>query len=212
MLPKSFGVSLVLVGTLTIAAPALAQTKSIQSLTTFLNKKQAKDYKATLIKQETLSIVFPNYKFYAVLFPKYPVAVPPALGLNSSNVVAVSNEGEVKALINPVELRVFYEDNMRPVRTSTAALRVLRSWLILTKEFSQDGYFKFELSADIDLAKAKPGKPPEYVAGQLDVVKESGNKGSIQCKLLFSDAGKLASVVETRKVTAGVRPRVLQEP
>jgi hypothetical protein len=99
-------------------------------------------------------------------------------------------------MTDPDELQDFFFNRLAPVADEDAAKDAGRTWLRLSEEFSQDGFFRFSKpTADFNQG---------IVTGDVTVV--DGGRGSIQVQMAFDSNGELTDIQESRKVFRGVRP------
>lgn len=169
-----------------------------------LTKLKAAGARFQAMPEESLGRSFPSYQFVSVVFPQFPVARVPPGNLKAANVYAVK-DGKLQLLSDLKELETFFGMTLGPVKEAKAGKDAMRSWLRLTSEFSQDGFYNFDL-ADDSIKAAAEGDAWK-ASGKIEVRKEIGNKGDIAAELTFDKAGKLTKVSENRNVVRGMRPR-----
>jgi hypothetical protein len=145
--------------------------------------------------------LFPNYRFVAVHYPIWPVARATPAPLKHQNLFAVTKDGVVTHLTATNGLEQFFKANLG----STDPPKVVRSWLRLSTELIQDGFFKFKILDDIKDTSAASSFS-NYV-GTAEVVPEMGNKGYLKVAIRFDRVNKLTRVEEENKVVRGIRPR-----
>jgi hypothetical protein len=193
----------------TLAAPAPEKKKATDEdvakaeklVKEFLEKKKGAHANIQVVKDESLSRTFPDVVFITALFRQFPVARPLPEGLKSSNVFAVGLDGAVQLLGEGKELETFFKKNL-DAQSDDAAKDAVRSWLRLSPEFRQDGFYKFVLMDDsTKVASSGQGKE---ASGKV-VVMQGGN-GEISVTLALDDKGKLTKVEESAKIRPGPRP------
>jgi hypothetical protein len=156
------------------------------------------------VKVPDLAKLFPDYSFYAVVFPQWPVARMPPEPLKSANVFAIDKKGSVQGLTTKEELEAFFRKNLPPVNDETAAKGAVRAWLASAQVLATDGWFKFNVTEDsITVTKAATGL---QAAGKATVNPNGGNRGEIAVALDFDDRGKLTVVQQKSNLKAGIRP------
>jgi hypothetical protein len=102
---------------------------------------------------------------------------------------------------NPDDLKNYFLAVVAPVQNQDQALDVGRSWLRLSVQFSQDGYFRFS----DPVVRGETLGTGEILVGGRDKV-ASGGTGKLKAQLEFDASGALAYVSERRTIKAGVRP------
>lgn len=165
----------------------------------------------------SLATVFPEHAFVSVRFPLWPVAIAPPEPLKSRNIFAVDKEDKLTHLTGPKDLEAFFKKHARLVGAEKHEKSEVRknnireyicSWLRLTQEFVQDGFFKFYIYRGSPGIMQSGGKESNrWLVGTLSVVPEAGNKGSLQVSIFIDDKGKIEKFVESNKIVAGIRPR-----
>jgi hypothetical protein len=162
------------------------------------------------IDDKAVRAVFPDAHFVSVRFPLWPVARVPPEPLKSQNLFAVAKGGKLEHLTDAKALEKYFKAHLKLTQGGKDALKearpALHAWLLLTKEFVQDGYYKFALAKQGGKAKGD-GAGNFEIWGSIEVVPEMGNKGAIQASLAFDKEGKLVRVTEENKVVRGIRPR-----
>jgi hypothetical protein len=156
----------------------------------------------TAIKDEALAKAFPDFSFFALTFPQYPVARLPPAPFKSQNVFAVPRDGKLIHLTDTKGLETFFKDNLKAVKDDDAAKRAAQAWLALSQTFRQDGFYKFSVPRD-DL-KVAEDKGERKASGKLVVT--GGGKGDLTATLTFDEKGKLAKALEENAIKPGVRP------
>jgi hypothetical protein len=180
---------------------AIDAAKGLKAVTDHLEKLKGQNGAVAQIKDEPLERLIPDRLFFTVLFRQYPVGRRPPEGLNSSNVFAVDKEGKITVLKEKKELEDFFKANV-VVKDEAKAKDAVRTWLRLSQEFLQDGFFKFNLMDDS--TKVTETKPQIVATGKL-IVMQGGN-GEVNVKLTFDEAGRLTAAMEEAKFRRGPRP------
>jgi hypothetical protein len=153
------------------------------------------------IEEPYLRDLFPKVQFVAVHFPLWPIPRATPAPLKHQNVFAVTADGKLTHLTDAKGLEKFFRASLGPVDPPKA----VRSWLRLSTEFVQDGFYKFKISDDIkDTSVASSFS--NYV-GTAEVVPEMGNKGYLKVAIRFGRGNKITRVEEENKVVRGIRPR-----
>jgi hypothetical protein len=165
----------------------------------WLKDHGATRYTITPLTDDYIGNTLPG-SYFGVYFQQWPIAIEPPQGLAPSNVFFVV-EQQVYYLTNPDGLKGYFLNVVQPVQNQDQALDVARSWLRLSVQFSQDGYFRF--AAPVVHARTRP--TGEILVGGTDKV-ASGGTGKLKVHMEFDAAGALADVVEQRTIHAGVRP------
>jgi hypothetical protein len=167
-------------------------------------KKLKGDYaQVTLIKYAPLRRALPGHVFFGVLYKQFPAGRMPPRGLKPSNVFAYGPEGKVHVFTEPRKVIQFLKDRLVAGTDDDRVKDAARSWLRLTQEFKQDGFYEFDIQDEkTKVAKTKGGK---IVIAQSVVVK--GGKGMISARVSFNKKGKLTDANQDSKVNPGSRPR-----
>jgi len=174
--------------------------KGEKQLTDYLAGRKAGGGQVVPLTAEPLAKTFSDYNLFAVRFRQFPVARVMPEGMKASNIFAVKGD-KVEQLKTPSDLEKFFRANATPVKEEKDATPVVQSWLTLTQEFIQDGFYKFDVSKDVT-AKREDGR---LNASGREVVMAGGN-GAIDVTLTFDKDGKLEKVVENAKIRPGPRP------
>ncbi|MCI0464404.1 MAG: hypothetical protein L0Z62_46310 [Gemmataceae bacterium] len=146
---------------------------------------------------------FPDYQFVALRFRIYPVARQMPEGMKPSNLFTVPKQGKPEHLKDGRALEAFFHKHAPAVKDKgdSTASELVRSWLSLSQEFVQDGFYKFEVSKDTSMA----GKDGQVLSVVGRAVVTQGGRGDIQATMSFKE-GKVEKVAEVRKVIEGPRP------
>jgi hypothetical protein len=118
--------------------------KGEQVLTDFLKQRNVNGGQVVALTATPLSQAFPGHHFFAVRFRQFPVARILPEGMRASNLFAVM-EDKVAHLKTGQALEAFFRAHAPAVKEEADATGVVQSWLWLTQEFVQDGFYKFEL-------------------------------------------------------------------
>ena len=157
------------------------------------------------LAESALPAVFPEHQFYVLHYSAYPVGRPLPEPLRGQNVLILSKTGALEHITDATALERVLRPLLPPARDPQTRGSILRAWLSITLEFTQDTMFEFSIPPDSVQIVADGGG---WKASGKAVVKPSGgNQGDISLSLSFDSTGKLLSVAETRAVRAGIRPR-----
>lgn len=174
---------------------------------------------------EALTRNFPDYVFYVVRFPMYPVTMAPPEPLQSANFFAVAKDdktnhkdGKVLPLMDQTVLKEFFIANFPAVKEEANAKDAVQAWLTLSTEFANDGMMHFTISPD-QIKAAKKGDHWEatgaatlddgLAAGQKRPpgrIKFRGDQGGITVTITFDDKGKFKDAVQAEDIERGIRP------
>jgi hypothetical protein len=165
----------------------------------YLQQLGAEDYHITPVTDPYVASTFPNTVFYGVYFQQYPLTVPPPESLAEANVFFMDKASEqIGYLTGPDDLLAFFEVYWNSVVGPTAGNPLedaARTWLRLSQEFSQDGFYQFS-------------PPMVEVNGNTAfgmVMVEAGGRGNLWVAMTLSPSGAL-TVQETRHIHPGIRP------
>jgi hypothetical protein len=162
------------------------------------------------IADESVGRLFPRFTCVAVLFPQYPLARIAPDPLKASNIVAVpKGEGRPQPLSDAKELETFFKDNAPAVSSGTDT-ELVRAWLRLAQELSQDGFYKFKEPSEFKAegTKSDDGKSERIlkVGGKVEVDPQGGNKGEIRATIEFDKDGKVTKIDHKTDLKPGPRP------
>jgi hypothetical protein len=162
------------------------------------------------IADESVARLFPRFTCVAVLFPQYPLARIAPEPLKSSNIIAVpKGEGRPQPLSDAKELETFFKDNAPAVSSGTDT-ELVRAWLRLAQELSQDGFYKFKEPSEFKAegTKSDDGKSERIlkVGGKVEVDPQGGNKGEIRATIEFDKDGKVTKIDHKTDLKPGPRP------
>jgi hypothetical protein len=182
-----------------------AQQNALKLVRARLEELKAPEAHVEAMTASPVVNTFPTYSFVSVRFRLWPVAMVPPAPLKSQNLFVVGKDGKPQHLTDSKGLEPFFKAHLDMDRKTATPGQALNAWLLLTKEFVQDGFYTFVLSKERKGGAAQDG--PSFVWGAIEVKPEGGNKGRITATLHFDKAGKLTRVEEENKVVRGVRPR-----
>jgi hypothetical protein len=185
-----------------LVVPPATRADSSQLVRNYLDERGATGYTIVPITDDYVQNTFPGVDFFSVWFRQYPVAALPPEGLAFSNVFFVIDSG-VGFLTDPSGLETAFLEGLGPVSDVDAARDVARTWLRLSQEFSQDGFFVFTQPKAEPLPVENPWA--RWAIGGQVLVAEGGS-GEIDVIMLFDVMGNLANVQESRDVQIGSRP------
>lgn len=178
--------------------------KAIDAVRKFIDEKGAKGNGEILVKSEdAVKKALPDYIIVNARFRQFPVARILPEGLRPSSLFAVNKEGKVEYLKDVKGLEKFLQAHQSPVKGNKDAQVILATWLTLTQEFHQDGFFKFEV-LEKEFSVIDSDKDATKINGRLMVM--SGGNGSLSAELWFDKNGKLSKVEEKAAIRPGPRP------
>lgn len=151
---------------------------------------------------KALQTIFPDTTFFAARFRIYPIARVMPEGMKPSNVFAVGAAGKAEWIKDASALHKYFMNHAEPVKTDKNARAALASWLDLSQEFHQDGFYKFEVLAEGFALEKKDGQLA--VRGRA-LVKQGGN-GEINANLKFGSDGKMIGSGDMVSIRQGPRP------
>jgi len=168
-----------------------------------LAKLKATDPMVEVIKDESLGRTLPQYVFIHVWFRQYPVARVVPEGLQATNIFAVSRDGKVKLVKDAKGLEDFFKNAGLMIKTDDQAKDLARSWVRLSQELHQDGFFKFVLMDDSTKVADQNG----VRSATAKIVVMAGGNGDLVATLQTDDqSGRLLKISETNKIRPGPRP------
>ncbi|HYV39105.1 MAG TPA: hypothetical protein VE988_25690 [Gemmataceae bacterium] len=176
--------------------------KAKEVVSAHLAKINGKNATIVWINDDSLTKTFPKHVFLAVRFRIYPVAMQMPEGMKPSNIFAVK-DGKFEQVKDAKALEAFFKANATVPEKKQAQIDAARSWLWLSQEFVQDGFYKFEIldkEIKVDLAASL-----ESFIRARAIVKDGGN-GEIAILMRVQPEGKIASVTDNTKVKPGPRP------
>ncbi len=144
--------------------------------------------------------------FLAVHFREYPLAQASPAPLSSRNIVFVS-----KGVATPYSSRKAFDDAFPSLLSAPISrnqiLTVLHGYLDLSKEFSQDGYYRFFVALPrMSVTQTDAGLEAR---GAATVEQKGGNRGELDATLDFTKSGdgyKLDKITEQDTIRPGIRP------
>jgi hypothetical protein len=186
---------------LALSSAITARVDDQQLVADFLDNLNVHGYMIRPITDVYVGRTFPNFSFFGVIFPQYPVArlCPGQQGLECSNIFFVQDEA-VGFVPNISELKTFFSQQLSSVPSEDAANNAGRSWLRFSDELKQDLFFVFSSPA----VEYTPKADGTTVTGQ--VVVTTGGQGEIDMTMNFSVWGTFVDVRESSTVRPGVRP------
>jgi hypothetical protein len=195
--------SLVLFAGRVVADDREAAEKADKVVRERLKQLKGDTAKVEHVTGEQLSRAFPKLQFFAARFPLYPVARRPPEGLNAQNLFAVDAGGKLKQINDAKGLQEYFGKALKPVKEDKQAKDAVLSWLLLTEQLQQDGYYEFKT---VEEATKVAGDGDEKKATARAVVMKGGN-GEIGVTLTFDKAGKLTKATEKCELKPGPRPK-----
>ncbi len=158
------------------------------------------------IVDERLTRVMPRDRFVSLRFREFPIAQTPVQPLNQRNVFVVDAQDRAKHLENRTALVADFLRRAPRVEGRQGAVDLAAAYLAVSKEFSQDGFFRFQ----------KPGQPKVttrsgalIVELGLGVEPNGGDRGSLDGVFTFGRDGaqfRLTKIEEKDSIQPGVRP------
>lgn len=208
LLPRCRALGLVVGAALLLGAAAPGRAaegepgKAEAALRASLEAQKAKHFRILPVSGASLERLFPGREFFAVRFPQFPVAVLPPPPLRAANLFVAGADGKPRRLSEVPQLQAFFREALPPVRDDRAALAAAQAWLRLAQEFSQDGFFTFDVPADSLRVTTEDGV--RTITGKAVVT--AGGKGELSARLTFDAQGRLSEVTENRRLLPGIRP------
>jgi hypothetical protein len=168
----------------------------------YLKNIKGTDGQTVWLDNEALNKAFPKQTFFAVRYRIYPVARKIPEGLAASNLFVVQ-DSKLEHLKDNKSLAAFYQAHLAPVVKDTVDT-ALSSYLVLSQEFVQDGFYTFEIDAKGFVAG---GDGKRITAAKGRAIAMKGGNGEIQVEMKFDDKGKVAEATFDRsKLKQGPRP------
>ena len=161
------------------------------------------------VADDAVEAVFAEQCFYIVRFPATQTLPAP---LQATNVFIVGKTGTVKLVAGTDDLEALFrtkpaavpQDNDAPVK------QIVRAWLRLSQEFSQDGTRRFLIADDsikADYHESTVGGMDGWRAGgQLTADPKTGLDGIIAVSMVFDGGGQLKVLTETRDLHPAAPP------
>lgn len=157
------------------------------------------DYTMAPVQARYVADTFPGISFVGVYFEQWPLRVEPPEGLAQSDVFYMGADRQLLYLTGPEDLLDFFQVSWNPVVRGTTHAELLKgatkTWLRLSQEFSQDGFYQFS-------------KPVVEVVGNTAygmVAVEQGGTGYLWVTITIGPTGNL-SVEEDRHIHPDNRP------
>lgn len=169
----------------------------------YLKSIKGENARVAVIKDDALAKAFPKHAFVSVIYPQFPVARQSPEPLQAGNVIAVPAEGKVVPLADVKQLEKFFVEKA-PKADGKIGDDILRSWLRLSQELAQDGFYKFRNSNSGDGTASSDGKMS--LTGSVAVDPAGGNKGEIKATIHF-DKGAIVKIDHKVDLSPGPRPR-----
>jgi hypothetical protein len=184
-----------------LAAVTPARADDPQALVDeYLKALGARGYTIDSVTDRDVARTFPDTDFFSVWFQQWPIAVEPPAGLKPANIFCVQG-GQAVPLIDPDELKDFFASQLSPITGPDDAADAGRTWLRLSREYSQDGFFTFS-DPQVQVLLTPQGV---WVEGHVTVTE--GGRGGLRVWMTFDPfLGVLADLEEGRKIKTGVRP------
>lgn len=155
-----------------------------------------------LIDTPELQKLCPEWMFYVLRFPRWPVSMKPPEGLSHNNIFIVKKTGRMGLVVGQEELQGFFQT--LPAPSESQARLLVYGWLQLVTELIQDGMYRFNILENTIAVNSRDG---DLIAvGKASVNKEAGNTGDVDVTLIFDKTGKLKGVEEKNTVQPGARP------
>ena len=153
------------------------------------------------ITDDYVGRTFPNFSFFGVIFPQYPVArlCPQTQNLECSNVFFV-RAGAVDFVSTIHDLKSFFAAELGPVPSEQSAIDAASTWLRFSQELKQDLFYVFS-APEISYA---PWEDITRVRGHATVL--AGGEGQIDMLMTLGAAGSFVNIYEKATLLPGVRP------
>jgi len=143
---------------------------------------------------------FPDDRFYAVRFMRYPRAVTPPAPLRLENLVRVRPDGSVDRIESLDALKKLFEPKLTNVRDDGKVRAALLACLRLAEEFYQDGHYTFTVSEQ----SVSVVHRDDHLVASAKAVVTNGGKGEITVMLT---TGAPSTITIDGKVRPDVRNR-----
>jgi hypothetical protein len=174
--------------------------KAEKAVKDLLESKNANG-RLTAVTDEAVVKTLPDRAAFSVIFPSYPVARIAPEPFKMQNVFLVGKDGKPEQLNDTKQLEKFVKDNVT-AKDESSMKSAVETWLRLSQEFHQDGFYKFAF--DKDSLKITTDEGKTKIVARVNVAQ--GGKGDLTAVLTFDDKGKLASATEENTIKPGVRP------
>jgi hypothetical protein len=175
-----------------------------QSLETWLRKNgpEIPGIHPVRVTEAVVLELFPNHRFFTLVFPQFPVAHVVAEPLAIQNIFAVSKTGAVEHLKAHGDLVQFFGKALPPAKTAVAAKQALAAWLVLVPTYEQDGRYRFSVPAEgLQIGKRQDGQPGFDARGKAVVAAVGGNHGWVESTMTFDSTGRLLTVETSSDLT-----------
>jgi hypothetical protein len=179
----------------------IAKADDAQLVEDYLTARGASRAVVRPVTDDYVGRTFPNFSFFGVIFPQYPVAVlcPQAQDLKCSNVFFVQ-DGQVDFVATIPDLKFFFAAELGPVPSEDGATDAASTWLRLSEELKQDLFYAFS-APDISYT---PRDDVTQVRGHASVI--GGGEGQIDMLMTLGSAGSLVNLYEKSALRPGIRP------
>lgn len=192
-----------LAGLVALGTSAADVEKATKAAQAFLEKGKAGSATLAPIDDPEVLKCFGKQTVFSVRFQQFPVAMAPAEGYATNNLLFVPEKGEPKLLTKAVDVMKLFEQI--PARDDKTALVNVKALLALEREMVQDGHYTFKPVEDSFKVTRQGGKT--FAKGMLDVTE--GGTGGISVTLVYEKDGKVAGTSVGPFVKPGPRPRRL---
>lgn len=170
----------------------------------FLAKIQDADKgQMSVVSGDTLQAEFPGYRFYALHFRMFPVAIATPAPLKPANVFALSPQGEVTHMPDMDSLKDFFRHNGPTAQRNDQAREVFKAWMKLAIEFKQDGFYEFSALAPVNVT-SRSATAELTVTSKVTATR--GGHGEYKATATFGEDGKIHDTTIVDNMKAGVRP------
>jgi hypothetical protein len=191
-----------------LLAPAAPQNTARQALDRKLAEYRgaANGGEIVEVTHPSLTTLLPRHSVFVLRFRMFPVARQPQPPLSANNIFVVKPDQSVELITSAESLQKFFAAAIPNIDTAALAENACKAWLRLTQELRQDGFFRFN-EPQVSAPAMTRDLPPSNirVSGTLAVAPNNGDMGQIGTTLTFN-RGKLASVMDTADLKAGIRP------
>ena len=163
--------------------------------------------KLVYLDQAALKETFPNQVFYLLRFPQWPLPLDPPPPLSSNNIFVVSidqKKGIAAPLTNGEQLKNLMTTSNLRGQSEQDRKRILEAGLYLAQELAQDGMYQFQWNGQA-LKVSKEGKG-SIAQGQIDVIPQGGNSGTLTATARFNESGTLTDFSSKQNLQEGMRP------
>ena len=155
--------------------------------------------RATLVYVQSTSLAtsFKNVEFFSLRFQRYPVALTAVAPLKPNNVFAVVGT-DITHIADQKQLEAFFRKMLTAELNDPLRIEATVSWLVLTQELNEDGFFEFE--------KPEVRLQGSSCHGELRVIDKRGDLGKLTVDIAFDGDG-IADVEVGGKIVLGIRPK-----